>query len=120
MEVSDRALHEIYLPAFKAAIIDGGSWSIMGAYNKFRNQHCCHNEVLINNILKGDWGFDGVLISDWGGTHDTNESIYNGLDIEMGTPSDKQISKKNPYDSNFLGNAFLEKIIRNEVNESIL
>ena len=120
VEVSDRALHEIYLPAFKAAIIDGGSWSIMGAYNKFRNQHCCHNEVLINNILKGDWGFDGVLISDWGGTHDTNESIYNGLDIEMGTPSDKKVSKKNPYDSNFLGNAFLEKIIRNEVNESIL
>ena len=115
VEVSDRALNEIYLPAFKAAIIDGGSWSIMGAYNKFRGQHCCHNQILLNDILKNRWGFDGVVISDWAGTHSTLESIYNGLDIEMGTPSDSNLSKRFPYNNNFLGKAFLDKIISGEV-----
>ena len=117
VEVSDRALNEIYLPAFKAAIIDGGSWSIMGAYNKFRGQHCCHNQILLNDILKNRWGFDGVVISDWAGTHSTLESIYNGLDIEMGTPSDSNLSKRFPYNNNFLGKAFLDKIISGEVKE---
>ena len=92
VEVSDRALHEIYLPAFKAAVKQGNAWAIMGSYNKFRGQHCCHNDLLINKILKNSWGFDGVVISDWGGVHNTNEAIYNGLDIEMGTPSDKNQS----------------------------
>ncbi|MDC1535003.1 glycoside hydrolase family 3 C-terminal domain-containing protein, partial [Flavobacteriaceae bacterium] len=117
VEVSDRALNEIYLPAFKAAIIDGGSWSIMGAYNKFRGQHCCHNQILLNDILKNRWGFDGVVISDWAGTHSTLESIYNGLDIEMGTPSDSNLSKRFPYNNNFLGQVFLDKIISGEVND---
>ena len=85
IELSDRALHEIYLPAFKAAVIEGGSWTIMGAFNKIRGQFACHNEMMINKILKKDWGFDGAVISDWGGTHDTKEAIYNGLDIEMGS-----------------------------------
>ena len=120
VEVSDRALHEIYLPAFKAAIIDGESWSIMGAYNKFRGEHCCHNQILLNDILKDKWRFDGVVISDWGGTHDTDQSIYNGLDIEMGTPSNNNISKRFPYNNNFLGQAFLDKIISGQVKESIL
>jgi beta-glucosidase len=96
VEVSDRALHEIYLPAFKAAIIEGQSWSIMGAYNKFRGEHCCHNQILLNDILKNKWAFDGVVISDWAGTHNTNQAIHNGLDIEMGTPSNKKISKRYP------------------------
>jgi beta-glucosidase len=117
VEVSDRALNEIYLPAFKAAIIDGGSWSIMGAYNKFRGQHCCHNQILLNDILKNRWGFDGVVISDWAGTHSTLESIYNGLDIEMGTPSDSNLSKRFPYNNNFLGQVFLDKIISGEVKD---
>ena len=103
VEVSDRALHEIYLPAFKAAIIEGQSWSIMGAYNKFRGEHCCHNQILLNDILKNKWAFDGVVVSDWAGTHDTNQAIHNGLDIEMGTPSNKNISKRYPYNNNFLG-----------------
>ena len=120
VEVSDRALHEIYLPAFKAAVIEGKAWSIMGAYNKFRGQHCCHNKILLQNILKKLWRFDGVVISDWAGTHSTNEAIYNGLDIEMGTPSDKNISKRYPYKSNFLSKPFLEKIISGEVDERIL
>ena len=120
VEVSDRALHEIYLPAFKAAVKEGSAWAIMGAYNKFRGKHCCHNDLLLNKILKKSWGFDGVVISDWGGVHNTNEAIYNGLDIEMGTPSDKNQSKRYPYQTNFLGKPFLEKIIGNEVEESIL
>ena len=120
VEVSDRALHEIYLPAFKAAVKEGSAWAIMGAYNKFRGKHCCHNDLLLNKILKKSWGFDGVVISDWGGVHNTNEAIYNGLDIEMGTPSDKNQSKRYPYQTNFLGKPFLEKIIGNEVEEIIL
>jgi beta-glucosidase len=62
VEVSDRALHEIYLPAFKAAV-EGKVWSIMGSYNQFRGQYCCHNDLLLNKIL--DWDFDGVVITDW-------------------------------------------------------
>jgi beta-glucosidase len=120
VQVSDRALHEIYLPAFKAAVIEGKAWAIMGAYNKFRGQHCCHNKILLKNILKDLWRFDGVVVSDWGGTHSTIESIYNGLDIEMGTPSDKNISHRYPYQNNFLGKPFLEKIISGKVDETVL
>ena len=120
VEVSDRALHEIYLPAFKAAVQDGNAWAIMGAYNKFRGQHCCHNQILLNDILKNKWKFDGVVISDWAGTHDTNEAIYNGLDIEMGTPSNSNISKRFPYNNSFLAQPFLDKIITGEVEEHVL
>jgi beta-glucosidase len=120
VEVSDRALNEIYLPAFKAAVIDGKAWSLMGAYNKFRGEHCCHNQVLLNDILKNSWNFDGVVISDWGGTHNTMKSIYNGLDIEMGTPSDSNLPKRLAYNNNFLAQPFLEKIVAGEVDERIL
>ena len=66
-------------------------------------------KILLKNILKNSWGFDGVVISDWGGTHSTNQSIFNGLDIEMGTPSDKNKSELYPYHNNFLGKPFFEK-----------
>ncbi len=88
VEVSDRALYEIYLPAFKAAVQEGGAWSIMGAYNLYQNQHCCHNKRLLVDILRGEWGFDGVVISDWGGVEDTHEALNNGLDLEFGTWTD--------------------------------
>ena len=65
--VDDRALYEIYLPAFKAAVQEGNAWAIMGSYNLYKNQHGCHNQYLLNDILKGEWGFDGVVVSDWGG-----------------------------------------------------
>ena len=120
VEVSDRALHEIYLPAFKAAVIDGKAWSLMGAYNKFRGEHCCHNQILLNDILKDDWKFDGVVISDWGGTHDVTEAIYNGLDIEMGTPSHDNLPKRLAYNNNFLAKPFLDKIKKGIVEEHIL
>ena len=83
--VDDRTLHEIYLPAFKAAVQEGGAWSIMGSYNLYNGQYNCHNKKLLMDILKGDWGFDGVVVSDWGGCRDSEEAIMNGLDIEMGT-----------------------------------
>lgn len=83
--VDDRALYEIYLPAFKAAVQEGGVWSIMGSYNLFEGEHLCHNDRMLNKILKQEWGFDGVVISDWGGVHNTDQAINNGLDLEMGT-----------------------------------
>ncbi len=83
VEVSERALREIYLPAFEAAIKKGKAKGIMGAYNKLRGQHCCHNDYLLNHILREEWGFEGITVSDWGGVHDTEEALTNGLDMEM-------------------------------------
>jgi len=85
VEVDERTLREIYLPAFKAAVQEGGVWAIMGAYNKLHGQHCCHNDYLLNEVLKEEWGFKGLVLSDWDGTHDTREAALNGLDLEMGT-----------------------------------
>ena len=83
--VDDRTLYEIYLPAFKAAVTEGGAWAIMGSYNLYNGQFNCHNKRLLVDILKGEWGFDGVVVSDWGGCRDTDEAIVNGLDLEYGT-----------------------------------
>ena len=83
--VDDRTLYEIYLPAFKAAVQEGNAWAIMGSYNLYNGQFNCHNEKLLVDILKGEWGFDGVVVSDWGGCRDDEEAVLNGLDIEMGT-----------------------------------
>ena len=83
--VSERALHEIYLPGYEAAVKEGKAWGVMGAYNLYKNEHNCHNQYLLNKILKQDWGFDGVLVSDWGGAHDMDQAIKNGLDMEFGT-----------------------------------
>lgn len=121
VEVSDRALHEIYLPAFKAAVTEGGVWSLMGSYNQFRGQFCTHSEMLMNNILKGDWGFDGVVVSDWGSTHDTREAALNGLDIEMGTQTNGLTqSRAYAYDYYFLAKPFLELIKTGEIDESVV
>ena len=110
--VSDRALHEIYLPAFKAAVQEGGAWSIMGAYNLYKDQHNCHNATMLNKILKKDWGFDGVVISDWGGCHDTDEAIKNGLDLEFGTWTDGlTMGATNAYDNYYMALPY-KKLIR--------
>ena len=101
--VSDRALHEIYLPAFKAAVQEGGAWAVMGSYNLYQNQHNCHNATLLNKILKQDWGFDGVVISDWGGCHNTEEAIQNGLDLEFGSWTDGlTMGVTNAYDNYYM------------------
>ena len=109
--VDDRALYEIYLPAFKAAVQEGKTWSIMGAYNLYKGQHACHNQYLLNDILKGEWGFDGVVVSDWGGTHDTDQSITNGLDMEFGSWTDGLSNgHSNAYDNYYLAMPYLERI----------
>ena len=109
VELSDRALYEIYLPAFKTAVQEGGAWSIMGSYNKVRGEHACHNDLLLNRILKGEWAFDGCVVTDWGGAHDTREAVFNGLDIEMGTYTDGLTSGRNfAYDNYYLARNYLE------------
>ncbi len=109
--VDDRTLYEIYLPAFKAAVTEGGAWSIMGAYNLYKDQHACHNEYLLNNILKGEWGFDGAVISDWGGAHDTPQAISNGLDLEFGTWTDGLgAGTVNAYDNYYLATPFVNML----------
>lgn len=109
--VSDRALHEIYLPAFKAAVQEAGAWAIMGAYNLYQNQHNCHNNILLNKILKHDWGFDGVVVSDWGGCHNTEEAITNGLDLEFGSWTDGlTMGATNAYDKYYLALAYKKLI----------
>lgn len=110
--VDDRTLYEIYLPAFKAAVTEGGAWSIMGSYNLYQNQHGCHNKRLLCDILRDEWGFDGVVISDWGGTHDTAEAVENGLDLEFGSWTNGLTNgRSNAYDNYYLADPYL-KLLR--------
>lgn len=114
--VDDRALYEIYLPAFKAAVQEGKAWAIMGAYNKYKEQWACHNQYLLNDILRGEWGFDGVVVSDWGGVNSTKEAIYHGLDMEFGSWTDGlSQGTKNAYDNYYLAIPFLKQLRSGEV-----
>ena len=119
VEVSDRALYEIYLPAFRKAVQEGGAWSIMGAYNRYQGQHACHNKRLLCDILRDEWGFDGVVITDWGGAHDTKEAALNGLDIEMGSFTNGLTSESEfTFDDYYLANPYLEMLRKGEVPAS--
>lgn len=119
VKLSDRALYEIYLPAFKRAVQDGKAWSIMGAYNQVWNEHCCHNQRLLNDILRGEWGFDGVVITDWGGAHDTKQAALNGLDIEMGSFTNGLTSEAEfGYNDYYLADPYLNMMKNGEVPES--
>ena len=121
VDVSDRALYEIYLPAFKAAVQQGGAWSIMGSYNLYRGQHVCHNARLLQDILRKEWGFDGAVISDWGGCHDTDEAITNGLDLEFGTWTDGlTMGKTNAYSRYHLADAYLERLRCGTASQEVL
>ena len=121
VNLSDRALYEIYLPAFKAAVEEGGAWSIMGAYNKIRGQHACHNDFALNKILKGDWKFDGCVITDWGGAHDTYEAAVNGLDIEMGSYTNGLTSESAfTYNDYYLANPYLKMLKEGKVPMSTI
>ena len=116
IHLSDRALYEIYLPAFKAAVQEGRTWSIMGAYNLFEGIHACHNKRLLKDILRDEWGFDGVVVSDWGGTHHTEQAIFNGLDLEFGTWTDGLSGgSKKAYDNYFLAHPYLKLINEGKV-----
>ena len=117
VKISDRALHEIYLPAFHAAVTKGNVWGVMGAYNLYNNQHNCYNEILVNKILKGDWKFDGVLVSDWGGAHNTMEAIRGGLDMEFGSwTNGLSTGASNAYDNYYLANAYKKLILEGKVS----
>lgn len=119
--VDDRTLYEIYLPAFKMAVQEGGAWSIMGAYNLFEGEHLCHNDRMLNRILKEEWGFDGAVISDWGGTHNTEEAITNGLDLEMGTGTNGLDSKYgNSYDAYHLASPYYERLLDGRASMDVL
>lgn len=114
--VDDRTLYEIYLPAFKAAVQEGKAWSIMGSYNLYKNQHGCHNQYLLNDILKGEWGFDGVVVSDWGGVHDTEEAVRNGLDMEFGSwTNGLSNGASNAYDNYYLAHPYLKLLKEGKV-----
>lgn len=116
VNLSDRALYEIYLPAFKAAVQEGKAWAIMGAYNLYKGQHACHNQYLLNDILRGEWGFDGVVVSDWGGVYDTYQSAYYGLDMEFGTGTNGLTEGVvNGYDAYFLAKPYLAKLKSGEI-----
>lgn len=111
VELSDRALHEIYLPAFKAAVTEGKAWTVMGAYNQFRGGHACHNDLLLQKILKQDWKFDGVVVTDWGGAHDTYEAAVNGLDLEMGSYTNGLTSESDfTYNDYYLAHPYLKML----------
>ena len=107
VEMDERTLREIYLPAFKAAVQEGGALAVMGAYNKFRGEFCCQSDYLLNKILKGEWNFPGVVISDWNATHGTRAAALGGLDLEMGT--------ERKYDDYFFANPLLKAVQAGEI-----
>jgi len=110
VQVDERALREIYLPAFEAAVKDAKSYSIMGAYNKFRGEYLCENDYMLNKILRDEWGFKGVVVSDWAAVHSTVKSLKSGLDIEMGTPK--------PFNEFFLADKLIAAVKAGEISEA--
>ena len=110
--VSDRALREIYFPAFEAAVKEGNAYSIMSAYNKIWDQYCAHNPRLLQEILRDEWGFDGVVISDWSGVHDTKEAAEAGMDIEMSVTYN--------FDEYFFANPMIHAVEKGIVKEEII
>lgn len=119
--VSDRALREIYLPAFEAAVKEAGVWGVMGAYNLYKNEHNCHNQYTLNRILKQDWGFKGVVVSDWGGAHDLNQAVKNGLDMEFGTwTNGLSEGASNAYDMYYLSKQYQKAILEGKYTEKEL
>ena len=111
VKISERALREIYLPAFERAVKEAGVWTIMGSYNLWQGVHCCQNDTLLNGILKAEWGFDGAVVSDWGGVTDTWQAATGGMDIEMGSFTDGKLKESEfTYDDYYLARPF-EKLI---------
>lgn len=115
--MSERALREIYLPGFKAAVMQAGVNTIMGAYNRFRGEFGTYNDYLVNTILKGEWGFKGIMISDWGALHTTRDALLGGADLEMGT---KEGSVNNNQDDYYFGKPALRLVKSGEISETII
>ncbi len=110
--VDERTLYEIYLPAFRAAVQEGGSYSLMGAYNKINGTHCCENKRLLDSILRKEWGYDGTVISDWGAIHKTKEAAAVTIDVEMSVFPD--------FDDYKFANPLKEAIEKGEVPISVV
>ena len=112
VQTDERTLREIYLPAYKATVKEAGLLSIMGAYNKFRGHYLCENDYMLNEVLRGEWGFEGIVISDWAAVHSTVKSLKNGLDIEMGT--------NKPFDEFYLAQPLIDAVKAGEIEEEEL
>ena len=110
VQIDERTLREIYLPAFKAAVKEANAYSFMGAYNKFRGEYLCENSYMLSDVLRKEWGFEGIVISDWAAVHDTKKSLESGLDVEMGTPK--------PFNEFFYADALIEKVKSGNIAES--
>lgn len=105
--VGERAMREIYLPPFKAAVVEGDAFGVMAAYNKVAGRWCSENDILQNKILRDEWGFAGMIVSDWGGTHSTVDAVTNGLNVEM--PGER-----------FMGEPLLDSVKSGVVSEEII
>lgn len=112
VQVDERTLREIYLPVYKAAVQEANVYSVMGAYNKFRGAYLCENDYLLNKILKTEWGFNGIVISDWGAVHSTVASANNGLDIEMGS--------RGKYNAWYMADPLLDSVRAGKVSEKVI
>lgn len=112
VEIDERTLRELYLPAFEAAVKRANVKSVMGAYNLFRGEHCCQSKVLLGDILRGEWGYDGMVVSDWGAVHDTKAAAESALDVEMSVTKD--------FDDYFMANPLLSAVRDKEVDEACI
>lgn len=110
--VDDRTLREIYLKGFEAVVKDAGCLSVMGGYNKFRGTYCCENKILLGDILRNEWGFEGIAVSDWGGVHSTKGTAESELDLEMSVTPD--------FDNYFFANPLLEAVKKGEISEELI
>ncbi|MBN1782221.1 glycoside hydrolase family 3 C-terminal domain-containing protein [bacterium] len=110
--MNERTLREIYLPVYRAAVERAHVLSFMGAYNKFRGWYLCENDYLLNDVLKKEWGFKGIVISDWGATHSTIDAAMHGLDIEMGSRGD--------YSSYHFADPLLKAVREGDVPVSVI
>lgn len=121
VEVSERALREIYLPAFERAVKEAGVWTMMGSYNLWLGRHCCQNDSLLNGILKREWGFDGAVVSDWGGVTDTWQAATGGMDIEMGSYTDGKLKEAEfTYDDYYLARPFERLVNEGKIPMQVL
>lgn len=112
VQVDEKALREIYLPAFKDAVKKADVYTIMGAYNLLHGEHCCQSEYLLNDILRKEWEYDGVIISDWGAVHDTEKAANSQLDIEMSVTYD--------FEDYFMAKPLKEKVEKGEISQSVI
>lgn len=114
VQADERTIREIYLPVYKAAVKDADVYSVMCSYNRFRGDYLCENEYMLRDILKGEWGFQGTVISDWAATHSTIASAKNGLDIEMGD------GEEGNYNEVYFADPLVEAVENGELDEEVV